>query len=123
MSCVCAAQKAKRMLQTIDAELAPLTTQLAAVQNISPPDFLSYATWLANQAAVKQRWDGERHLVLAGHTLLQCFLPTCIYLLCTQHGWQCSSSWMNAAVYHEQRDKATSLAGFQGMQKNQCEQP
>jgi hypothetical protein len=66
------------MLQTIDAELAPLTTQLAAVQNISPPDFLSYATWLANQAAVKQRWDGERHMALAAHTFVTlCCIASC----------------------------------------------
>jgi hypothetical protein len=52
-------QKAKEMLDSMARVLKPLVDQLAAVETINAPDFLSYSTWLANQAAVKQRWDGE----------------------------------------------------------------
>lgn len=53
-------QKARHLLDTMDSALAPLQTQLDAVVNINAPDLLSYAGWMANQAALKQRMDGEQ---------------------------------------------------------------
>lgn len=57
-------QKSKEMLDSMARVLKPLVDQLAAVETINAPDFLSYSTWLANQAAVKQRWDGEGMVVV-----------------------------------------------------------
>jgi hypothetical protein len=42
----------------MDSALAPLQAQLDAVVNINAPDLLSYAGWMANQAALKQRMEG-----------------------------------------------------------------
>jgi hypothetical protein len=71
------------MLAGMDAALAPLTSQLAAVEGINPPDFNTYATWLHNQVAIKQRLDGEcaRRVVLSSLcALLWRRLLACRYL-------------------------------------------
>jgi hypothetical protein len=57
--CCCCLQKARHLLDTMDSALAPLQTQLDAVVNINAPDLLSYAGWMANQAALRQRMDGK----------------------------------------------------------------
>lgn len=56
---LCHLQKARHLLDTMDSALAPLQAQLDAVVNINAPDLLSYAGWMANQAALKQRMEGE----------------------------------------------------------------
>jgi hypothetical protein len=66
-------QKAKEMLDSMARVLKPLVDQLAAVETINAPDFLSYSTWLANQAAVKQRWDGECDVLGINRQGTSCF--------------------------------------------------
>lgn len=56
----CLLQKARHLLDTMDSALAPLQAQVDAVVNINAPDLLSYAGWMANQAALKQRMEGKQ---------------------------------------------------------------
>eukprot|EP00882_Tetradesmus_deserticola_P018627 GHRQ01020007.1.p1 GENE.GHRQ01020007.1~~GHRQ01020007.1.p1 ORF type:complete len:392 (+),score=187.73 GHRQ01020007.1:621-1796(+) len=48
-------KRARQMLEQFDAAMAPLTTQLAACEGLSPPDFMSYNGWVHNEIAIRQR--------------------------------------------------------------------
>jgi hypothetical protein len=39
--------------------MAPLTSQLAACEGLTPPDFLSYNGWVHNEIAIRQRVQSE----------------------------------------------------------------
>ncbi len=52
-------QRARALLEGLEAALAPLSAQLAAVEHIPPPDFNTYNAWLLNEVAVQQRLTRE----------------------------------------------------------------
>jgi hypothetical protein len=48
-------QRAIEMQARFAAAMAPLTSQLAACEGLTPPDFLSYNGWVQNEIAIRQR--------------------------------------------------------------------
>ncbi|KAF6265338.1 hypothetical protein COO60DRAFT_1623957 [Scenedesmus sp. NREL 46B-D3] len=48
-------KRARQMLEQFDEAMQPLTSQLAACEGLTPPDFMSYNGWVHNEIAIRQR--------------------------------------------------------------------
>jgi hypothetical protein len=69
--------------------MAPLTSQLAACEGLTPPDFLSYNGWVHNEIAIRQRVQSECRGGTLGGSWCWCSMECCCYA-CGANSTACS---------------------------------